>query len=1106
MESSGVAMKNKCNGAPVPGARMGRFVRLLITLFALALLATPLRADEFLKSWIPQHFMESDETLLRTAASPEGRVLAILQKNGSIRLVDLEKRQTLKVIPRVADGITCLGLGPDGDLLVVGAGKSVFVADLAKGEAPRLLGTLPSSVTRIAVFPPRGFVAVGTSDGLRVLNLTSGDTVFNNTENPCLALAFGSDGQTLAASQGKVLTLYDLPNFIPRWKLPVNFFPATISFSQDASLLGTAGDSGTVVIAGVKDGQVRSKVGLGYSASKVQFLALTPDAKGLVASSGARLYVVDDVSAADPARREIKLDDKVTSLVLSSKTQSLLASTEDSHFLSTFATSMKLPENMVMDFKPRPEIKVVRPVVDMLSPAPDTLVKGDTVQLVARVRTAKDQRLQSLKVLVDGLTVQAQGGPLPASEVPPGVAPPREDEELYRFTVNLPSQDCVVGLVGETQFANSRYAPMRLRRDAPSTLVASRPQNLVPPEVTIVSPLTESVVPGEAAQLILKVRSAHDQKFQAVQIMIDGQPVEAVGGMRPKATAGSLGIPDLRDDEELLLYSVALPNRDCVVMAYAQTPFTTGKPAAVRLRRQAPEVVKTLAKPAGSIVPPMVEILSPHTEELAKFDVVNLMLKVTASPDQPVTDLKVQVDGQAVAVLGGQGAPQAQTNAQGLRTEVRQLSVPIPSRDCTLLVWAKTTYTNSEIATLRVRREEKALPAPAMMRPDAPVIVAPTVQVLSPGPDVVVKEDALDIKVRVRYAPGQKVTAMQIKIDGVAIPISAMRGLRPRSDVPAAAPAPTAPAASGTVADAKGMLEEIQEFRIPVPPKDCIVALLAETAMANSDMAILKVRYQERRRIDPAGLPKLYILAVGVANYQDPTMNLHFPAKDAGDFCRSWDTQKNKLFKDIVVKLLTNQDATKDNIMDGLEWLQKEVTQRDMGIAFFAGHGMNDSKTGGFYFLPYNANLDAIKRTMVASADINSTLDSLPGKRILFMDACHSGSVSGRTQTRGLVDIGAMRKELEAAGSGTLVFAAASGRQGAQENEAWNNGAFTKSLLEALSGQADNRKTGRVTVSMLNAFITDRVKELTGGSQTPIFKNQDDLSDFPLVILGNVEE
>ena len=1070
----------------------------------------PLAADEFLKSWVPQHFMEADDILMRTAASPEGKMLAIQQKNGAIRIVDLEKRQTTKVIPKLADGITCLGLGPEGDILVVGAGKAVFVVDLGKGTAPRLLGTLPSSVSRVAVFPPRGFVAVGTSDGFRVLNLTSGDTVFNNTENPCLALVFGTDGQTLAASQGKMVTLYDLPNFIPRWKLAVNFFPSALSFSQDASILGVAGDSSTVVVASVRDGQVRNTVGLGFSAAKVQNLALTPDAKGLVASSGARLYVVDDLMTRNPPRREIKLEDRVTSLVLSSRTQSLLACTEDTRFLSTFATSMKLPEHMVMDFKPRPELKVVRPVVEVLSPAPDSLVKGESVQLVARVRTSKDQRLQSLKVLVDGLTVPFQGGLVARAEaLPAGVPQLQEDEELYRFTVKLPNQDCVVGLVGETQFANSRYAPMRLRRDAPAVLMASRPQNLVPPEVSIVSPLTETMVPGDAAQLILKVRSAKDQKYQAVQIMIDGQPVEAVGGMRPKAAAVSLGIPDLREDEELLLYSVPLPNRDCVVMAYAQTPFTTGKPAAVRIRRQAPEVAKALARPTGDVVAPVVEILSPHTEELAKFDVVNLMVKVTASPDQPVTDLKVQVDGQAVAVLGGQAEPQVATDPKGLRSEVRQLSVPIPSRDCTLLVWAKTPFTNSEIATLRVRREEKALPATALLRPDAPVIVAPTVQLLSPGNDVVVKDDALDLKVKVRYAANQKVTAVQIKIDGVAIPISALRGLRPRSDAPEAPVAPPAPAAAAASSSAPGgqaMIEEIQDFRIPVPPKDCTIALLAETAMANSEMAILKVRYQERRRVDPLGLPKLYILAIGVAKYNDSSLNLNFPAKDAGDFTKSWETQKKKLFRDVVVKLITNENATRDNVMDGLEWLQKEVTQKDTAIAFFAGHGMNDPKTGQFYFLPFNANLDAVKRTMVANSDITSTLDSLPGKRILFMDACHSASVSGRTQTRGLVDIGAMRKEMEAAGTGTLIFAAASGKQGAQENEKWGNGAFTKSLLEALGGQADNRKTGRVTVSMLNAFITERVKELTGGSQTPIFKNQDDLADFPLVVLGPVEE
>jgi len=64
--------------------------------------------------------------------------------------------------------------------------------------------------------------------------------------------------------------------------------------------------------------------------------------------------------------------------------------------------------------------------------------------------------------------------------------------------------------------------------------------------------------------------------------------------------------------------------------------------------------------------------------------------------------------------------------------------------------------------------------------------------------------------------------------------------------------------------------------------------------------------------------------------------NPAFPAKDAGDFTKSWDFQKRKLFREVVVKLITNEQATRDNVMDGLEWLQKQVTQKDTAIAFFA--------------------------------------------------------------------------------------------------------------------------------------------------------------------------
>jgi uncharacterized caspase-like protein len=253
-------------------------------------------------------------------------------------------------------------------------------------------------------------------------------------------------------------------------------------------------------------------------------------------------------------------------------------------------------------------------------------------------------------------------------------------------------------------------------------------------------------------------------------------------------------------------------------------------------------------------------------------------------------------------------------------------------------------------------------------------------------------------------------------------------------------------------------------------------------------------------------MPKLYILAVGVSKYQDTSLTLNFPSKDAEAFSKAWDGQKKKLFRDVEVKTLINENASRDNVMDGLEWLQKQCTQKDVAVAFFAGHGMNDPATGQFYYLPFNANLDAVKRTMVANSDIMSTLDALPGKRILFLDACHSSNVTGTKKTRGVMDIAQIRKEMESAGSGTVVFAAAAGRQGAQEDEKWGNGAFTKSLMEAMEGKADTRGTGRVTVNMLNTYITERVKELTNGSQTPIFHASDDLADFPLMITGNVKE
>src|SRR5207247_8562661 len=112
---------------------------------------------------------------------------------------------------------------------------------------------------------------------------------------------------------------------------------------------------------------------------------------------------------------------------------------------------------------------------------------------------------------------------------------------------------------------------------------------------------------------------------------------------------------------------------------------------------------------------------------------------------------------------------------------------------------------------------------------------------------------------------------------------------------------------------------------------------------------------------DPIFKPKLYLLAVGVSEYGDSELKLQYAAKDARDFARAMQAQKGELYRDVEVKILTDAQATRDEVVDGLEWLQREVTARDVGMMFLAGHGVTDP-FGIYYYLPVNADVDKLKR------------------------------------------------------------------------------------------------------------------------------------------------
>jgi uncharacterized caspase-like protein len=199
--------------------------------------------------------------------------------------------------------------------------------------------------------------------------------------------------------------------------------------------------------------------------------------------------------------------------------------------------------------------------------------------------------------------------------------------------------------------------------------------------------------------------------------------------------------------------------------------------------------------------------------------------------------------------------------------------------------------------------------------------------------------------------------------------------------------------------------------------------------------------------------------------------------------------------------LLTDDKATKDDVLEGLEWLKREVTSRDVGIMFLAGHGMNDN-TGNYYFMPHNADPSQLLRTGVANNDIKLALNSLAGKAVFFVDSCHSGNALGTAKTRGITDVKGFVSELASAENGVVVFAASTGKQLSQEDPAWGNGAFTKAVVEGLNGKADFQKNGKITHKGLDYYVTERVKSLTQGQQSPVSITPDGVTDFPIAVVG----
>jgi WD40 repeat protein len=238
----------------------------------------------------------------------------------------------------------------------------------------------------------------------------------------------------------------------------------------------------------------------------------------------------------------------------------------------------------------------------------------------------------------------------------------------------------------------------------------------------------------------------------------------------------------------------------------------------------------------------------------------------------------------------------------------------------------------------------------------------------------------------------------------------------------------------------------------------------------------------------PPPPPRLFLLAIGIDAYPEG-MKLDCAVNDATALEQALKEQQkaNPLFADVKTKLLTNGEATREAILDGLKWLKK-ANPEDVVVIFYAGHG-DRGDDGDFQLLTVAYDSNKPKETTVAGKDLKEKLAALESRRVLLiLDACHSGSIA----------TDALAGDLKQPECGVSVLCAAQGNETSRESTRDKHGYFTKWLLDGLKGSAGTNNAGEITLARLYVHVEEKVPAETDDQQHPVLVGLTAIRSFAL--------
>ncbi len=237
------------------------------------------------------------------------------------------------------------------------------------------------------------------------------------------------------------------------------------------------------------------------------------------------------------------------------------------------------------------------------------------------------------------------------------------------------------------------------------------------------------------------------------------------------------------------------------------------------------------------------------------------------------------------------------------------------------------------------------------------------------------------------------------------------------------------------------------------------------------------------RDANQLALPQVWAVSVGVAVYHKKVIRpLEYTDKDARRIYDFWQTPAGGALQPDHIRLLTNQEATHENIVAALREQFGKAGENDLVIFYFSGHGLE----GSFLPIDYDG-----RNHQLTHEEVNALFDACPAKfKLCIADACHAGNMQFAMKgAKPAVQIERFYKSLMKAERGKALLMSSQGDEESMESTNLKQGLFSHFLLRGLNGEGDQDRDGIVTVQELYDFVrwgvTDYL-ERTQFVQTPV--------------------